>query len=57
MTKYMFGMVTGLVVGTTVGMMVMPQLDRKTQKNVKRAGQRMMNLAEDSYDSMMSRFY
>ena len=41
-------MVTGIVVGAAVGMMVVPQLDRKTQKAVKRASRRVMDMAEDS---------
>ena len=51
--KYLSGMVTGIVVGATVGAMVLPQLDRKTQRAVKKAGKTMLGMAEDSYEGMM----
>lgn len=38
----------GIMVGAAVGMMVIPNLDRKTQKAFKRAGRRVMDMAEDS---------
>ena len=47
------GMMVGLILGATVGMMVLPQLDRKTQKSMKRAGRRLLNAAEDRYEDMM----
>ena len=31
MGRYISGMVAGLAVGATIGMIVMPQLDRKTR--------------------------
>ena len=36
MGRYISGMVAGLAVGATIGMIVMPQLDRKTQKKLKK---------------------
>lgn len=53
MGKYINGMVAGLVVGTTIGIMVLPQLDRKTQKKIKKAGCKLLDFAEDSCESMM----
>lgn len=50
--KYISGMITGVIVGAAVGMIILPQLDRKTQKAVKRTGQRILNFAEDSYDGI-----
>lgn len=52
MGKYINGMVAGLVVGATVGMMLLPQLDRKTQKKIKKAGCMLLDFAEDSYDDI-----
>lgn len=57
MRRYFCGMITGIVVGATIGMMVVPQLDRKTQKNVRRFGQKVMDLAEESYDGIKSMRY
>lgn len=53
MKKYLNGMITGVVVGTAVGMAVLPQLDRKTQRMVKKAGRKIMDVAENSYESVM----
>ena len=50
--RYINGIITGVVVGAAVGMIVLPQLDRKTQKALKRTGQKILNLAEDSYESI-----
>lgn len=52
MNRYINGMIAGVMVGAAIGVMVLPQLDRKTQKAVRKAGQRIMNIAEDSYDNM-----
>lgn len=48
MGRYISGMVAGLAVGATIGMIVMPQLDRKTQKKIKKAGCKLLDFAEDS---------
>lgn len=53
MKRYLNGMMTGVVVGAALGMAVMPQLDRRTQKMVKKVGRRVMDFAEDSYENMM----
>ena len=36
MGRYISGMVAGLAVGATIGMIVMPQLDRKTKNRLKK---------------------
>jgi len=51
--KYLNGMVTGIVVGATVGAMILPQLDKKTQRVVRKAGKRVIDMAEDSYGGMI----
>jgi gas vesicle protein len=56
MGRYVNGMIAGVVVGATVGMMVLPQLDRKTQKSVRKAGQKVLDYVEDSYDGMTKMF-
>lgn len=38
----------GIMVGAAVGMMVIPNLDKKTQKTFKRVGRRVMDMAGDS---------
>ncbi|MBS5925802.1 MAG: YtxH domain-containing protein [Clostridium sp.] len=53
MGRYISGMVAGLAVGATIGMIVMPQLDRKTQKKIKKAGYKLLNFAEESYGDII----
>lgn len=55
MMKYMNGMITGIVVGATIGIMVVPQLDRKSQKAVKKASEKVFNLAENSCEGMFGK--
>ena len=54
MKKYLNGMMTGVIVGAAVGMAVMPQLDRKTQKMVRKAGKKLVNFAESSYENVIN---
>lgn len=48
MGKIMTSLTTGLIVGAAVGLMIAPNLDRKTQKAIKKAGRNMLDFAEDS---------
>lgn len=52
--KLMTGLATGAIVGAAVGMVVLPQLDRKTQKKMRKAGRLIMSAAEDTYDTITS---
>lgn len=47
-------MATGIIIGAALGVLIMPQLDRKTQRAVKRTGKRMACLAEDAYDNVLN---
>lgn len=53
MLRMLKGMVAGAVIGVAVSAVMLPQLDRKTQRNLKRVGRRAMNMAEDACDTMM----
>lgn len=53
MGRYIRGVVTGAVIGTAVGMMLLPELDRKTHKRVKKMGKKLAHVAEDRYDNVM----
>lgn len=53
MLNMLKGMVAGAVIGMAVSAVVLPQLDRKTQRNIKRVGRRAINMAEDACDMMM----
>ena len=55
MNKHLNSMVTGTIVGMAVGVMVLPQLNKKTQRNVKKVGNRIADMAEESYCNMMDK--
>ena len=48
MGKIMTSLTTGLIVGAAVGLMVAPNLDRKTQRAIKKVGKTVLDFAEDS---------
>ena len=50
--KFTAGVTVGMALGAMVGMVVLPQLDRKTRRNFKRAGNRIMDIADDAYCMM-----
>ncbi|MGG7056803.1 YtxH domain-containing protein [Clostridium tertium] len=53
MLRMIKGMAAGAVIGMAVSAVVLPQLDRRTQRNIKRVGRRAMNMAEDTCDMLM----
>lgn len=53
MLRTLKGMVAGAVVGVAVSAVILPQLDRRTQKNLRRASKRAFNMAEDACDIVM----
>ena len=44
---------TGIVVGAAAAIVVLPQLDRKTQRAVRRTGKKMCCMAGDAYDNVL----
>lgn len=53
MSRVMRNMAAGVILGAAVSAMVLPQLDRRSQRNLKRAGKRAVNVAGDAYDTLM----
>ena len=53
MLRTLKGIAAGAVVGMAVSAVILPQLDRRTQKNLRRVGKRAINMAEDTYDMVM----
>ncbi|NFH68783.1 YtxH domain-containing protein [Clostridium botulinum] len=53
MGNFTKGIVAGALISTAVGIMVMPNLDRRTQRKMKKAGMKMRDMAEDTYESMI----
>lgn len=52
MRGFIKGITTGAIVGTAIGMMFMPELDRGTRKKIKRSGRMVRHMAGDVYDTM-----
>ena len=54
MERFSKGIMAGILIGVAVEMAMMPQYDRRTQRTMKRAGKKMRNMAESTYDGMQS---
>jgi len=54
MQRFSKGMMAGLLIGVAVEMAMMTQYDRRAQRTMKRAGKRMRNMAESTYDGMQN---
>ena len=52
MLRFSKGMMAGLLIGAAVEMAIMPMYDRRTQRTMKRAGKRMRNMAESTYNGI-----
>jgi gas vesicle protein len=52
MGRFSKGMMAGILIGVAVEMAVMPQFDRKTQRTMRRAGRRMKDVAESTYNGI-----
>lgn len=49
MERFSKGMMAGILIGVAVEMTMMPYVDRRTQRTMKRTGRRMRNMAESTY--------
>lgn len=54
MGRLITGMAAGAVIGTAVSMVVMPQLNRRTKKSMRRASRKMMHAAGGTVGNIMS---
>ena len=52
MQRFSKGMMAGILIGAAVEMAIMPYYDRRTQRTMKRAGKRMRNMAESTYNGI-----
>lgn len=44
--RFIKGLTTGAIIGAAAGMMMVPEMSRKTRKMIKRSNRTMMNTAE-----------
>ncbi|WP_244834903.1 YtxH domain-containing protein [Clostridium sp. BJN0001] len=56
MCKFVKGMTIGMMVGTSMALMLMPTMDKKTQRNMRRMARKMKDSAENTYDNMSDWF-
>ncbi|MDO5515995.1 MAG: YtxH domain-containing protein [Clostridium sp.] len=52
MGKFTKGLVMGAMMGAAFEMMMMPQMDRRTQRTMRKAARRMRNAADSAYDGI-----
>ena len=53
MGKVIKSLAIGTIFGITIGMMVLPELDRKTQRNIRRTSKKLRCAAGDAYDNIL----
>ena len=53
MGKIIKSLAIGTVFGVAMGMMILPELDRKTQRNIKKTSRKIMGAAGDAYDNIL----
>lgn len=53
MGKVIKSLAIGTVLGVAIGMMVLPELDRKTQRNIRRTSKKLRCVAGDAYDNIL----
>ncbi len=53
MGKVIKSLAIGTVLGMAIGMMVLPELDRKTQRNIRRTSKKLRCAAGDAYDNLL----
>ena len=52
MGKFAKGLLMGAAIGAALEMMLMPQMDRRTQRYMRRAARRMRDVADSAYDGI-----
>lgn len=53
MGKVIKSLAIGTILGVAIGMMVLPELDRKTQRNIRRTSKKLKCVAGDAYDNIL----
>ncbi len=52
MGRFIKGVAAGVLIGVAAEMMMLPNCDRRTRRRMRRAGDRMRSMMEDTYDGM-----
>ena len=51
--KVIKSLAIGTIFGVAIGIMVLPELDRKTQRNIRRTSKKLRCAAGDAYDNIL----
>lgn len=51
--RFLKGITTGAILGAAAGVMIIPNMDRKNRKKLKKTGRMIKNSAEDMYDNVI----
>lgn len=55
MGRLLTGMAAGAIIGSAVSVMMMPEMNKRTTKSIRRAGRKMMNATEGAIGNIMSK--
>ena len=53
MGKVIKSLAIGTIFGVAIGIMVLPELDRKTQRNIRKTRRKIKGVAEDRYVNIL----
>ncbi len=53
MAKMIKGLAAGAMIGAAVGIMAFPQLDRRTQRGIRKTKRKVMGMAEGAYGNIL----
>lgn len=53
MGKVIKSLAIGTVLGFAIGIIILPELDRKTQRTIKKTSKKLIGAAEDAYDNIL----
>ena len=51
--KVIKSLAIGTIFGVAIGIMVLPELDRKSQRNIRKTRRKIKGGAEDAYDNIL----
>ena len=51
--KIIKSLAIGTVLGVAIGVMILPELDRKTQRNIRKTSKKIMGAAGDMYENIV----
>lgn len=50
--RFIRGVAAGALIGAAAGMLLIPQMDRRTRRKIEKAGRRAVNFTSDLFDGI-----